>query len=128
MARRDLTGAVDFSVLEGMTGGDASISEEVLGLFVEQAALWSVLLNPKADGWRDGVHTIRGAAAGIGAGDLASICAEAEAAEQTLAAPALDRVKTALDVALADVAAYRHELMLRSLKGCEASRGPGRNV
>ncbi|MFN7128220.1 MAG: Hpt domain-containing protein [Brevundimonas sp.] len=116
MARRDLTGAVDFSVLEGMTGDDAAISEEVLGLFVEQAALWSALLNPKAEGWRDGVHTIRGAAAGIGAGDLAAICAEAEAAEQALAAPALERVRTALDAALADVAAYRHELMLRSLK------------
>lgn len=116
MARRDLTGAVDFSVLEGMTGGDAAISEEVLGLFVEQAALWSALLNPKVEGWRDGVHTIRGAAAGIGAGDLAAICAQAEAAEQTLAAPALERVRDALEAALADVAAYRHELMLRGLK------------
>jgi HPt (histidine-containing phosphotransfer) domain-containing protein len=117
MARRDLTGAVDFSVLEGMTGGDAAISEEVLGLFVEQAALWSALLNPRVEGWRDGVHTIRGAAAGIGAGDLAAICAAAEAAEQALAAPALERVRTALDAALADVAAYRHELMLRGLRG-----------
>ncbi|NBB59789.1 Hpt domain-containing protein [Pseudomonas sp. ODNR1LW] len=117
MARRDLTGAVDFSVLEGMTGGDAAISEEVLGLFVEQAALWSALLNPKVDGWRDGVHTIRGAAAGIGAGDLAAICAEAEAADQALAAPALERVRDALEAALADVAAYRHELMLRGLRG-----------
>ena len=116
MARRDLTGAVDFSVLEGMTGGDPAISEEVLGLFVEQAALWSVLLNPRADGWRDGVHTIRGAAAGIGAGDLAAICAETETAEQTLAAPALERVRDALEAALADVAAYRHELMLRGLR------------
>ncbi|WP_287106007.1 Hpt domain-containing protein [Brevundimonas sp.] len=116
MARRDLTGAVDFSVLEGMTGGDAAISEEVLCLFVEQAALWSVLLNPRADGWRDGVHTIRGAAAGIGAGDLAAICAQAETVEQALAAPALERVRDALDAALADVAAYRHELMLRGLK------------
>ncbi|OGN50958.1 MAG: histidine phosphotransferase [Caulobacterales bacterium RIFOXYB1_FULL_67_16] len=116
MARRDLTGAVDFSVLEGMTSGDAAISEEVLGLFVEQAALWSALLNPKVEGWRDGVHTIRGAAAGIGAGDLAAICAQAEAAEQTLAAPALERVRDALEAALADVAAYRHELMLRGLK------------
>lgn len=116
MARRDLTGAVDFSVLEGMTGGDAAISEEVLGLFVEQAALWSALLNPKVEGWRDGVHTIRGAAAGIGAGDLAAICAQAEATEQTLAAPALERVRDALEAALADVAAYRHELMLRGLK------------
>ena len=116
MARRDLTGSVDFTVLEGMTGGDASISEEVLGLFVEQAALWSALLNPRVEGWRDGVHTIRGAAAGIGAGDLAAICAEAEVAKQALAEPGLERVRTALDAALADVAAYRHELMLRSLK------------
>ncbi|ALJ08602.1 Hpt domain-containing protein [Brevundimonas sp. DS20] len=116
MARRDLTGAVDFGVLEDMTGDDAAISEEVLGLFVEQAALWSVLLNPRADGWRDGVHTIRGAAAGIGAGDLAAICAEAETVEQALAAPALERVRDALEAALADVAAYRHELMLRGLK------------
>lgn len=116
MARRDLTGAVDFSVLEGMTGGDGEVSEEVLGLFVEQAALWSMMLDPKADGWRDGVHTIRGAAAGIGAGELAAVCAEAEATDQALAAPALDRVRTALDAALADVAAYRHELVLRSLK------------
>ncbi|KAK0338700.1 hypothetical protein LTR94_037495, partial [Friedmanniomyces endolithicus] len=91
MARRDLTGAVDFGVLEDMTGGDAAISEEVLGLFVEQAALWSVLLNPKVEGWRDGVHTIRGAAAGIGAGDLAAVCAQAETVEQALAAPALER-------------------------------------
>ena len=116
MGRRDLTGPVDFGVLEDMTGGDAAISEEVLGLFVEQAALWSVLLNPKVEGWRDGVHTIRGAAAGIGAGDLAAVCAQAETVEQALAAPALERVRDALDAALADVAAYRHELMLRGLK------------
>ncbi|WP_395945401.1 Hpt domain-containing protein [Brevundimonas sp.] len=116
MARRDLSGVVDFSVLEGMTGDDAGISEEVLGLFVEQAALWSALLNPKVEGWRDGVHTIRGAAAGIGARELASICAEAEAVEQGLAVPALERVRTALEAALTDVAAYRHELMLRGLR------------
>ena len=117
MARRDLSGAVDFAVLENMTGGDDAINEEVLGLFVNQAALWSVMLDPKVEGWRDGVHTIRGAAAGIGARDLAAICAEAEGAEQKLAAPALERVRDALDAALADVAAYRHALMLNSLKG-----------
>jgi len=117
MARRDLSGVVDFSVLDAMTGGDDAISEEVLGLFVEQAGLWSAMLDPKAEGWRDGVHTIRGAAAGIGAGELADVCASAEATEQPLAAPALERVRTALDAALADVAAYRHELMLRGLKG-----------
>jgi len=116
MARRDLSGAVDFSVLEAMTGDDPAVSEEVLDLFVEQAGLWSAMLDPRAEGWRDGVHTIRGAAAGIGAQTLAAVCAEAEAADQSLAAPALERVRTALDAALADVAAYRHELMLRGLK------------
>lgn len=117
MARRDLSGAVDFTVLEAMTGDDAAISEEVLGLFVQQAEIWSTLLDPKAAGWRDGVHTIRGAAAGIGARSLAAICAEAEAVDQALASPALERVRDALEVALADVAAYRHELALQGLRG-----------
>ncbi|HEX8471835.1 MAG TPA: Hpt domain-containing protein [Brevundimonas sp.] len=117
MSRRDLSGAVDFSVLDRMTGGDDAISEEVLGLFTEQAAMWSAMLEPKDHGWRDAVHTIRGAAAGIGAGELADVCASAEVSDNALAAPALDRVKTALDIALSDVAAWRHELMLRSLRG-----------
>ena len=117
MSRRDLSGAVDFSVLDRMTGGDDAISEEVLGLFAEQAAMWSAMLEPRDDGWRDAVHTIRGAAAGIGAGELATVCAQAEASNQMMAFPALERVKSALDIALADVAAWRHELMLRSLRG-----------
>ena len=117
MARRDLSGAVDFSVLEAMTGGDDAVSEEVLDLFAQQAALWSPMLDVREDGWRDAVHTIRGAAAGIGAGALAEACATAEAADKAEAPPLLDRVRDALDVALADVAAFRHELMLRGLRG-----------
>lgn len=117
MARHSLSGAVDFSVLERMTGGDDGVSEEVLGLFVEQAALWTPLLHPRAEGWRDAVHTVRGTAAGIGAEALAEACLEAERAEPKLASAKLDRVRDALDAALADVAAYRHELMLRSLRG-----------
>ncbi|NJC41650.1 HPt (histidine-containing phosphotransfer) domain-containing protein [Brevundimonas alba] len=116
MARRDLSGAVDFAVLERMTGVDDAVSEEVLGLFAQQAALWSPMLDVREDGWRDGVHTIRGAAAGIGAGALAEACAAAEAAEKADAPPLLDRVRDALDLALADVAAWRHELMLKSLR------------
>lgn len=117
MSRRDLSGAVDFSVLDRMTGGDDAISEEVLGLFVQQASMWSSLLDHRMEGWRDAVHTIRGAAAGIGAHELADMCQSAEASTQALAPATLDHVRTALDVALADVAAWRHELMLRSLKG-----------
>ena len=116
MARRDLSGAVDFGVLEGMTGGDDAIGEEVLGLFAQQAAMWSPMLDVREDGWRDAVHTLWGASAGIGAGALAEACGAAEAAEKAEAPPLLDRVRDALDAALADVAAYRHELMLRSLR------------
>ena len=117
MALRDVSGAVDFTVLEAMTAGDDVVSEEVLGLFVQQAALWSPLLDVREEGWRDAVHTIRGAALGIGAGALAESCAEAEGADKGTVAPLLDRVRTALDAALADVAAYRHALMLKSLRG-----------
>lgn len=117
MSRRDLTGAVDFAVLDRTTGGDDEVAEEVLGLFVQQAGLWAPMLDARTDGWRDAVHTIRGAAAGIGAGALAAICAEAEEAEKAMAPAKLDHVRDALDAALADVAAWRHELMLRGLKG-----------
>ncbi len=117
MALRDLSGAVDFTVLERMTGGDDGITEEVLGLFVQQAAMWSPLLDVREDGWRDGVHTIRGAAAGIGAGALAAACQTAEVSDKAAAPPLLDRVRDALENALADVAAYRHALMLKSLRG-----------
>ena len=117
MARRDLSGAVDFAVLERMTGGDDGVSEEVLELFVQQAALWSPMLDVREEGWRDAVHTIRGAAAGIGADKLAHACAAAEAAEKSEAPPMLERVRDELEAALADVAAYRHELMLRGLRG-----------
>ncbi|HEV7227256.1 Hpt domain-containing protein [Brevundimonas sp.] len=117
MAARDLSGAVDFAVLERMTGGDAGVAEEVLGLFVQQAQMWAPLLDVREDGWRDAAHTVRGAAAGIGAAALAGACAAAEAAQKVEAPPLLDRVRDALDAALADVAAYRHELMLRGLRG-----------
>ncbi|MFN4041341.1 MAG: Hpt domain-containing protein [Brevundimonas sp.] len=116
MALRDLTGAVDFTVLEATTGGDDGVSEEVLGLFVEQAAMWSRLLRPEIEGWRDAVHTLKGTAGGVGARQLAVLCAEAEAADPPMAPAALDRVQGALDAVLADIAAYRHGLALRGLR------------
>ena len=82
MARRDLTGAVDFAYLETYAGGDQQVVDEVLALFREQASLWSRLLEPGADPgvWRDAVHTLKGSARGIGANALAEVCAVAEAA------------------------------------------------
>ena len=121
MSRRDLTGAVDFDYLERFTLNDAALIDEVLGLFREQAEMWIRLLDPKgaADIWRDGAHTLKGSALGIGANDLARVCGEAEAAAGE--APAyrealLGRLQHALDFAMADIAAYRHEMALKALR------------
>ena len=122
MAKRDLTGAVDFAHLDRYAAGDAALVEEVLGLFREQAELWLPLLDPAADGgaWRDAAHSLKGSALGIGARELADRCQVAEqepGADLGRRTVMLDHVRTSLDAALADIAAYRHEQALRSLKG-----------
>ena len=121
MARRDLTGAVDFGHLESYAAGDAALIDEVLGMFREQAALWVRLFDPSwpPDGWRDAAHSLKGSALGVGAFQLAEACAAAETAFG--AGPGeksamLERVRDALDAALADIAAYAHEQALQSLK------------
>jgi hypothetical protein len=112
MARRDLTGVVDFQYLEGFAAGDGDVIDEVLSLFREQASIWSGLLDPASEGWRDAVHTIKGAARGIGAFRLGDACALAEAEGPG----GIDGVKDALDAALSDIAAYLHERALQSLR------------
>lgn len=113
MARRDITGAVDFAYLEDYAAGDRGVIEEVLALFREQASIWSPMLDPQGEAWRDAVHTIKGAARGIGAFALGDVCERAELQGES----GLDRVRTALDAALFDVAAYAHELELQRIRG-----------
>jgi hypothetical protein len=113
MSKRDLSGAVDFAYLEGFALGDAKVIDEVLALFREQASLWAPMLDAGQEGWRDAVHTIKGAARGVGAFALGDACERAEAAGPG----ALPAVHAALDAALFDVAAYVHEQALKSLKG-----------
>jgi HPt (histidine-containing phosphotransfer) domain-containing protein len=110
MARRDLTGAVDFGHLERFAAHDTEVIDEVLALFREQAQMWSAMLDPSSEGWRDAVHTIKGTALGIGAFQLGEVCETCEIEGVTKIAA----VRDALDLALADVAAYAHE---RALQG-----------
>lgn len=117
MARRDLSGAVEFSRLEDFTLNDAVVIEEVLNLFQQQAQLWAPLLDASHEGWRDAAHTIKGAASGIGAMKLSELAHAAEHGDAEGAATRLERLKTGLDEALMDVSAYLHELQLKSLKG-----------
>ncbi|HEX8233677.1 MAG TPA: Hpt domain-containing protein [Caulobacteraceae bacterium] len=121
MARRDLTGAVDFAHLERYAGGDQALVDEVLELFREQVAVWLRLLAPDAPAgaWKDAAHSLKGSALGVGAFDLAKACEGAEAARDSNIGGrqvALERVRDTLDLALADVAAYAHERALQSLR------------
>jgi len=96
-------GVVDFGYLEAFMAGDKAVVMEVLDLFRQQAATWPAKLDPNDPGWRDVVHTIKGAARGVGAHALGDNCETAEAE----GASGLPAVKTGLDAALADIAAYQ---------------------
>ena len=74
MAKRNLSGAVNFQYLEDYTAGDAQVIDEVLSLFREQARVWLPLLDPAVEGWQDAVHTIKGTARAVGAFDLGDVC------------------------------------------------------
>jgi hypothetical protein len=95
--------AVDFAYLEGFTAGDRQVICEVLALFLQQAEGWVVSLRAADPGWRDVVHTIKGASRGIGANRLADACARAEAVGED----ALPQVRLALAQAVGEVAAYQ---------------------
>jgi Hpt domain len=116
VARRDIKGVVDFAYLEGFAAGDDDLIDEVLAIFREQSEIWGAMLTPGNEGWRDGVHTLKGAGRGIGAFQLGDACEACEAA----GVGALPSVRDALDAALSDIAAYVHERALMSL------RAPGR--
>lgn len=116
MALHHLSGAVDFTVLETMTGGLDEVTLEVLDLYAHQAQIWAPMLDQNNEGCRDALHTLRGASAGIGANRLAALCQEAEEQAASMSAPLLERVISALNQTLSDVAIYRHSLMIRSLQ------------
>jgi HPt (histidine-containing phosphotransfer) domain-containing protein len=113
VARRDISGAVDFAYLEGFAAGDETLIDEVLAIFREQAGMWAPMLDPASEGWRDAVHTIKGASRGVGAFRLGDECERCEAR----GGEGLPDVRYALDVALMDIAAYAHERALKSLRG-----------
>ena len=102
MAAQQPSATVDFGYLEGFAAGDRQVVAEVLALFLGQAELWAGPLAAAGPGWADLIHTIKGAARGIGANALGDICARAEAA-----GPAdLPAVQGALAAAVADIQAY----------------------
>ena len=76
--------AVDLGHLDRYTGGDRAVNQEVLLLFENQCQEMLVRLEELVGGtadskdWRQVTHTLKGAARGIGAFDLANEAAQAE--------------------------------------------------
>jgi HPt (histidine-containing phosphotransfer) domain-containing protein len=98
-----LMSAVDFGYLEGFAAGDQQVVGEVLALFRQQAEIWAATLDAGNPDWRDVVHTIKGAARGVGANALGDACAAAEARGEA----GLPAMREALAAAVADIAAYQ---------------------
>ncbi|MET0338414.1 MAG: Hpt domain-containing protein [Caulobacter sp.] len=107
---QDISPAVDFPYLEGFAARDFVVIDAVLGLFCEQAQIWMALLETDGDQWIDAVHTIKGAARGIGAFQLGDACERAEA----IGPAGIGAVSQALDAALLEVEAYRQELAAKA--------------
>jgi Hpt domain len=103
VASAESVGAVDFAYLEDFAAGDKAVVREVLSLFRQQAEAWVKELDPADAGWRDVVHTIKGAARGVGANVLGDVCAKAEADGES----GLASVHVALAAAVADMVAYQ---------------------
>jgi len=72
--------AIDVSQLEMMTGGDAELAVEALGIFRQSAELWGRMLDPHAaaEQWADAAHGIKGAARSVGLMALGDACETCE--------------------------------------------------
>lgn len=102
MSDADSGEAMSFDYLETFAAGDMRVVTEVLNLYREQGLAWQAALDPPGPGWRDVVHTIKGAARGIGAVKLGDICERAEKEGET----GLPEVRRCLAATLAAVEGY----------------------
>jgi HPt (histidine-containing phosphotransfer) domain-containing protein len=98
--------AVDFTYLEAFLAGDRQVIAEVLALFRQQAQAWVESLEASDPGWREVVHTIKGAARGVGANALGDVCAKAEEEGPK----GLPEVRAALKAAVTAIEAYQARL------------------
>ena len=71
---------IDLEHLDRYVAGDLTLRDEILGIFEEQADMWTRMLDPNAAdaAWKDAAHALKGASRGVGAWDVGDICAEAE--------------------------------------------------
>lgn len=112
---------IDLSQLETMTGGDAALAVEALGIFRQSAELWGRALDPHAepDQWADAAHGIKGAARSVGLMALGDACEAAETLGRephvtpAQAGVAISEVKDRLGEAIEAIAHVEHQLMMK---------------
>lgn len=109
---------VDLAHLRMMTMEDVALAREVIAIFRTQADTWGRLLWPNVspEVWADAAHTIKGAAAGLGAERLKAACAHAERlgraanVSPVAASLALQDVREALEATLTVFGRIDYEL------------------
>jgi HPt (histidine-containing phosphotransfer) domain-containing protein len=115
---------VDQAHLNRMTGGDASLAAEVLGIFREQCDIWLRLLDPVTDtvDWGNAAHTIKGSARGIGAWPLGEVCGGAEESARSGGLTRdekrawRDDIALHIDQVLGEIARLEHKALMGSLR------------
>jgi HPt (histidine-containing phosphotransfer) domain-containing protein len=112
---------MDLSQLETMTGGDADLAVEALGIFRQSADLWGRALDPNAEAvqWADAAHGIKGAARSVGLMALGDACETLEhlgregGATPAQAGVAISAVKDRLGEAVEAIAHVEHQLLMK---------------
>ncbi len=112
---------IDLSQLSTMTGGDAELAVEALGIFRQSTDLWGRMLDPASDPehWADAAHAIKGAARSVGLMALGEACEEAErlgrsgAVSPAQAGVAISGVKDRLGEAIEAIAHVEHQLLMK---------------
>ena len=93
--------AVDLAHLARYTGGDAALNAEILRLFDDQASelvtkLQGIIEARDTKSWKLAIHTLKGAARGIGAfglGDAAAAAEPIDPSDTKTAAAALESLQ-----------------------------------
>lgn len=93
---------MDFAYLEDFAAGDRGVIVEILEMYCEQAAAWQARLAAPDEGWRDVVHTIKGASRRIGAVALGDVCERVERE----GAAGVPEVRAGVDAAVTAIKGY----------------------
>ncbi len=103
---------IDLEHLSQYTADDPAVTREVLTLFRDQAEAWLAAMAVATDlqAWRDVAHTMKGAAAGVGAREMAELAKEAEAVSD-LDTPERADVLARLEIAIARATRYASQLL-----------------